>query len=52
MKNKTHVIDGVTYVESNRLAETGDKVIVVDAMHTGTFNGYKNGDVFTANRRA
>jgi hypothetical protein len=29
MKNKTHVIDGVTYVEVERKAEVGDKILVL-----------------------
>jgi hypothetical protein len=41
--NKTHVINGVTYVEVDRKAEVGEKIIIDDSMSTY----YKNGDIFT-----
>jgi hypothetical protein len=43
---KTHVIDGVTYVEVDREAKVGDKVLIVNADFT--YDMYKNGDILTA----
>ncbi|MEH7246489.1 hypothetical protein V7114_06775 [Neobacillus niacini] len=45
--SKTHVIDGKKYVEVSREAEVGENIVVVSAQCTGSFGGYKNGDVFT-----
>jgi hypothetical protein len=45
---KTHVIDGKTYVEVGRKAEVGDKVLIVDAGHTG--GKYENGNVIDVHR--
>lgn len=43
---KVHVIDGVTYVEVERKAEVGEKVIVISpAIGRGWYNG-KVGDIF------
>jgi hypothetical protein len=44
--SKTHVIDGVTYVEVERKAKVGDTVIIVDAYDVNG-DGYINGNVFT-----
>jgi predicted RNase H-like nuclease (RuvC/YqgF family) len=43
-----HTIDGKTYVEVERKAVVGEKVIVVNAEHT--CGKYKNGDVFEVQR--
>ncbi|UTR05175.1 hypothetical protein MM326_13765 [Alkalihalobacillus sp. LMS6] len=42
-EQKTHVIDGVTYVEVARKAEVGEKVIIVD--RDSPQESYKDGDV-------
>jgi hypothetical protein len=42
---KTHVIDGVTYVEAVRKAEVGDKIIIVNA--GWSYDLYGNGDILT-----
>lgn len=44
--SKTHEIDGKKYVEVERKAEVGDKIIVVNPIYS---EGYRKGDVFTAN---
>jgi DNA repair ATPase RecN len=44
--SKTHVIDGVTYVEVDRRAKVGDKVVIINAIAA---NGmYKNSDILLA----
>jgi hypothetical protein len=43
----THVIDGMTYVEVDRNAEVGDKVLIVNAFSTK--DNYVNGTVFEVN---
>jgi hypothetical protein len=48
--SKTHVIDGVTYVEADRVAEVGEKVLIVNAEHT--FGKYRNGDVLVVQRES
>jgi hypothetical protein len=45
---KTHVIDGIAYVEVKREAEVGDKVLIVNA--TATNGMYKNGDIIIAEK--
>jgi hypothetical protein len=45
---KTHVIDGVTYVEVDRKAEVGDKVLIVNAEFS--YGMYRNGDLITVER--
>jgi hypothetical protein len=40
---KTHVIDGVTYVEVKRKAEVGEKVLIID----NTSSGFKEGHIGT-----
>jgi hypothetical protein len=40
--SKTHVIDGVTYVEVERSAKVGDKIVMID--HGD--DGYDTGDIF------
>ena len=42
-KGKTHVIDGVEYVEVEREAKVGEKVIIVDAWD---YEDYKNGEIY------
>jgi hypothetical protein len=45
---KTHVIDGVTYVEVERRAQVGDKILIIAA--SGTYGMYQNGDVIDVER--
>jgi ribosomal protein L14 len=47
--SKTHVIDGKKYVEVDRKAEVGDKIVVVKAHMSD--NAYKNGDILTVKGR-
>jgi hypothetical protein len=49
-ESKTHVIDGVTYIEADRVAEVGEKVLIVNAEHT--FGKYRNGDVLVVQRES
>jgi hypothetical protein len=37
---RTHVIDGVTFVEVDRKAEVGEKVIIIDNTSCGFSEGY------------
>jgi regulator of replication initiation timing len=46
--SKTHVIDGVTYVEFSRKAKVGDKVLIVKA--EDTYGKYMNGSIITVDR--
>jgi predicted RNase H-like nuclease (RuvC/YqgF family) len=46
--SKTHVIDGVTYVEVDRDAKVGDKVLIVKA--EDTYGKYMNGSIITVDR--
>jgi hypothetical protein len=43
--SKTHVIDGVTYVEVDRKAKVGDKIIIINA--GWSYDLYRNGDILT-----
>lgn len=43
MSGKTHVIDGVKYVEVERKAEVGEKVIIVN--DDDSFGMYENGEI-------
>jgi hypothetical protein len=45
---KTHVIDGVTFVEVEREAKLGDKVLIVNAEKS--FGMYRNGDIIEVQR--
>jgi hypothetical protein len=44
---KTHVIDGVTYVEVDRKAEVGDKILIIDS--SSPHNNYTDGSIFEVN---
>lgn len=46
--SKTHVIDGVTYVEVDRKAEVGDTVLIVSAAATNDL--YNDGDILVAEK--
>lgn len=47
--SKTHVIDGETYVEVERKAEVGEKIIIVSPMFDYA-DGGKRGDFYTVNQ--
>jgi hypothetical protein len=49
--SKTHVIDGVTYVEVGRNAEIGEKVIIVDNTSSGFTEGHVGVVTFVGNDR-
>jgi hypothetical protein len=46
---KTHVIDGVTYVEVDRKAKVGEKIIIVNEDMAD--DNYENGDILTVRER-
>jgi hypothetical protein len=43
-----HVIDGKTFVEVERPAKVGDKILITDAQHTG--GSYMNGSILSVTR--
>jgi hypothetical protein len=47
---KVRVINGVTYVEVDRSAEVGEKVLIVNAEYA--FGKYRNGDILDAHRES